>query len=60
VDFTLEPKSERTLLTWGMRGVSDLTAEAIHLCMNTDAMVVGDFEKGLADTKVLAEGRADR
>jgi hypothetical protein len=43
-----------------MHGVNDLTAKAIHLFMDMDAMVGGDFEKGLADMKVLAETRAAR
>jgi hypothetical protein len=60
VAFTFEPKGEQTLVTWNMRGVNALTAQAIHLFMDTDAMVGGDFGKGLADMKVLAESRAAR
>lgn len=60
VEFTFEPKGEQTLVTWNMHGVNDLTAKAIHLFMDMDAMVGGDFEKGLADMKALAESRVAR
>ena len=55
VDFTFEPVGDRTAVTWSMAGTNNLTAKAMHLFMDMDAMVGSDFEKGLADMKALAE-----
>jgi hypothetical protein len=55
VAFTLEPDGGATKVTWAMQGTSSLVAKVIHLCFNMDRMVGGEFEKGLADLKALAE-----
>jgi hypothetical protein len=59
-EFTFEPEGEGTVVTWSMSGTNDLMGKAIGLVMDMDEMVGGDFEKGLADLKALAEGRAAR
>lgn len=59
-EFTFEPAGDNTVVTWSMSGKSDLMGKAIGLVMDMDKMVGGDFEKGLADLKALAEGRAAR
>jgi len=58
VEFTFRPNGEQTVVTWSMSGEKDMTAKAIHLVMDMDKMVGGDFERGLADMKSLAESRA--
>ena len=55
VVFTFEPKGEQTVVTWAMTGKNNFVAKAMQLMMNMDQMVGGDFEKGLADLKALAE-----
>ncbi len=59
-EFTFEPAGDGTVVTWSMSGTNDLMGKAISLVMDMDKMVGGDFEKGLADLKTLAESRAAR
>jgi hypothetical protein len=53
--FTFKPEGNQTAVTWSMEGRNNFFAKAIHLCMNMDKMVGGQFEKGLADMKSVAE-----
>lgn len=53
--FTFKPAGDRTEVTWAMEGRNNFLAKAIHLCMNMDRMVGGQFDKGLADMKAAAE-----
>jgi hypothetical protein len=55
VDFTIEPQGSATLVTWAIRGESPFLAKVLHLVFNMDKMVAGQFEKGLADLKAIAE-----
>ena len=54
-DFTFKPEGDKTAVTWSMEGKNNYLAKALHLVMNMDKMVGGEFEKGLADMKVAAE-----
>ena len=54
-NFTFKPEGDKTAVTWSMEGKNNYLAKALHLVMNMDKMVGGDFEKGLADMKVAAE-----
>jgi len=56
VDFTFVPKGEVTDVTWAMHGPVPFLAKIVHLFMDMDGMVGGDFEAGLANLKRLAEG----
>jgi hypothetical protein len=56
--FTFKPEGNQTAVTWSMEGRNNFFAKAIHLCMNMDKMVGGQFEKGLADMKAVAESAA--
>ena len=58
-EFTFRPEGDRTVVTWSMTGRNNFLAKAIHLFMNMDKMIGGNFEKGLAHMKsvVEAEGR---
>jgi len=47
-----------TEVRWAMTGQNGFLAKAAGLFMNMDAMVGGDFEKGLADLKRVSEEQA--
>ena len=54
-EFSFEPEADKTLVTWSMAGENNFMAKAFGLVMNMDKMVGGDFEKGLAQLKSVAE-----
>ncbi len=56
ITFTLVPEGSSTKVTWAMQGSVPLLAKVMHLFFDVDRMVGGDFEKGLADLKAMAEG----
>jgi hypothetical protein len=55
VDFALVPAGDTTTVTWAMRGNTPYFAKIIHVFLNMDKMVGGDFEAGLAKLKTVAE-----
>ena len=55
VDFTLAPAGDSTNVTWSMRGEVPFFAKIIHVFLDMDRMVGGDFEVGLASLKAVAE-----
>jgi hypothetical protein len=55
VEFTFRPEGERTAVTWSMTGRNGFLAKAVHLFMDMDKMVGGQFETGLAQLKAVAE-----
>jgi Polyketide cyclase / dehydrase and lipid transport len=57
-EFTLKPAGDQTAVTWNMAGTNNFIGKAFCLFMNMDKMVGGDFEKGLAQLKSVAEGVA--
>jgi len=54
-EFTFKPEDDQTVVTWTMTGKSNFFIKAFGLFMNCDKMVGGDFEKGLASLKSIAE-----
>ncbi|MGH7766014.1 MAG: SRPBCC family protein, partial [Candidatus Binatia bacterium] len=54
-EFTFKPQGNQTAVTWSMAGEKNFTAKAVHLFMNMDKMIGGQFEKGLAQMKSVAE-----
>ena len=54
--FTLVPAGTSTKVTWAMDGQNNFMAKAMGLFMNFDTTVGGEFEKGLASLKGIAEG----
>ena len=60
VDFTFKPEGGKTVVTWEMRGSNNFNGKVMCLFMNMDKMVGGQFEKGLADLKTLAEAAAKK
>jgi uncharacterized protein YndB with AHSA1/START domain len=57
-EFTFRPAGDRTAVTWSMTGTNNFVAKAIHLVMNMDRMIGGQFEIGLARLKAIAEAAA--
>jgi len=53
--FTFTPGREGTKATWAMDGTCNFVMKAMHLFMNMDKMVGGDFERGLVSLKTIAE-----
>jgi hypothetical protein len=54
-EFTFKPESKQTAVTWSMSGDKNFMAKAIHLFINMDKMIGGQFEKGLAEMKSILE-----
>ena len=54
-DFTFKPQGNQTTVTWTMSGDKNFVAKAFSIFMNMDKMVGGDFEKGLAQLKLIVE-----
>jgi hypothetical protein len=55
-EFTFKPENNQTVVTWSMSGDKNFMAKAIHLFMNMDKMIGGQFDKGLAEMKSIVEG----
>lgn len=54
-EFTLAPEGSGTRITWAMHGPANYMAKLMHTLFDMDKMVGGDFEKGLATLKSVAE-----
>jgi polyketide cyclase/dehydrase/lipid transport protein len=54
-EFTFKPEGSQTAVTWSMTGENNFIAKAVHLFMNMDKMIGGQFEKGLAEMKSVVE-----
>ena len=54
-EFTFKPDGNQTAVTWTMSGTNNFVSKAFCMFMNMDKMVGGDFEKGLASLKTIAE-----
>ncbi len=57
-EFTFKPEGDQTAVTWSMEGNNNFVAKALHLFMNMDDMIGGQFEKGLASMKSVTEAAA--
>jgi uncharacterized protein YndB with AHSA1/START domain len=57
-EFTFKSGDGRTTVTWSMSGKNNFMGKAMGLVMNCDKMVGGQFEKGLADLRSVAEAAA--
>src|SRR5262249_39815170 len=57
VTFSFAPVGEGTKATWAMDGQNNFAAKAFSLFMDFDKMVGGDFERGLAALKAIAESQ---
>jgi uncharacterized protein YndB with AHSA1/START domain len=54
-EFTFKPEGTQTMVTWSMAGKNNFMAKAFGLFMNMDKMIGGQFDKGLAQMKSVAE-----
>jgi hypothetical protein len=57
-EFIFRSEGNQTMVTWSMAGEKNFTAKAVHLFMDMDEMIGGQFDKGLAQLKAVAEGAA--
>lgn len=57
-DFEFEPAKGATQVTWTMSGTNNFAGKAFSLFVDMDQLVGGDFEKGLAQLKSVAEAKA--
>jgi len=53
--FLLRPEAGGTRVAWVMTGDQDFVGKAYGVFVNMDKMVGGDFEKGLASLRLVAE-----
>ncbi|MEX0777994.1 MAG: SRPBCC family protein [Phycisphaeraceae bacterium] len=53
--FTFKPQGDQTLVTWTMAGKNNFVGKTVCLFMDMNDMVGGQFEKGLAQMKAVAE-----
>ncbi|MFL5349518.1 MAG: SRPBCC family protein [Hyalangium sp.] len=58
--FTFTKAGEGTQVTWKMEGHNNFVSKAFSMFMNMDKMVGGDFERGLAAMKTVAEASAKK
>jgi uncharacterized protein YndB with AHSA1/START domain len=56
-DFTLVPGAGGVNVTWAMSGRNNFGFKAFSLFVNLDKLIGGDFEKGLAALKRVAEAQ---
>jgi hypothetical protein len=59
-EFTFKPEGDRTAVTWSMYGHNNFLARAVGLVVNMDKFLGGEFEKGLASMKSVAEASAKK
>jgi hypothetical protein len=59
-EFTFKPEGDHTIVTWSMDGRNDFVTKAVHMFMDMDNMIGGNFEKGLAQMKAVVEGARTR
>jgi polyisoprenoid-binding protein YceI len=53
--FELMPQDAGTQVRWTMSGANNFLSKIMHVFMDMDAMIGGDFEQGLADMKAAVE-----
>jgi uncharacterized protein YndB with AHSA1/START domain len=56
--FAFAPDGAGTKVTWSMDGNNNFVGKLFSVFMDMDKMVGGDFERGLASMKTIAEGGA--
>lgn len=56
-EFSFNSEGDQTNVTWTMTGTNNFMGKVMNLFMNCDKMVGGQFEKGLASLKEIAEAK---
>jgi hypothetical protein len=59
-EFTFKPEDNQTALVRSIAGTNNVMAKAVGLFMSMDGMIGGQFEKGLAQMRAVAEATAKR
>ena len=59
-EFAFTPEGDKTAVKWSMFGRNHFMAKAIHMFIDMDAMIGGQFEKGLSQLKTVAEAKAEK
>ncbi|WP_422930465.1 SRPBCC family protein [Singulisphaera sp. PoT] len=54
-EFRFKDEGGETLVTWSIKGRCNFIAKGLHLFLDMDKMIGGDFESGLREIKYLAE-----
>jgi uncharacterized protein YndB with AHSA1/START domain len=54
-EFTFKPEGNQTVVTWSMSGQNNFIAKAVHLFIDCDKMIGGNFEQGLSGMKSMVE-----
>jgi hypothetical protein len=57
-EFDLKPAGAGTTVIWSMSGDKNYLSKVMCMFLSMDKMIGGDFEKGLANLKALAESPA--
>ena len=57
-EFTFKPEGDRTQVTWSMFGRNNFVGKAVCLVMSMEKTLGGEFDKGLAAMKSVAEAAA--
>lgn len=55
IEFTIEPQAQGARVTWDMGGSQPFLGKLMSVFIDTEKMVGGAFEKGLADLKSCVE-----
>ena len=55
VEYRMEPRGDATEVTWSMHGEAPFISRVMCVFFDMDRMIGGEFEKGLANLKTLAE-----
>ena len=56
--FTFKPQGSTTSVEWALEGDKTYFAKALHLVMDMDKMVGGQFEEGLGNLRKVAETKS--
>jgi len=59
-EFTFKSEGDRTAVTWSMYGTHTFVPKMISVVMNMDKMIGDEFEKGLAEMKVISEANLQK
>jgi uncharacterized protein YndB with AHSA1/START domain len=59
-DFTFEAVGGQTTITWSMAGKNNFVGKAMHLMVNFDKIVGGQFEQGLANMNEVIQAANKR
>jgi hypothetical protein len=54
-EFTVQPQGGATQVTWAMHGPTPFVSKIMQVFVSMDTLIGGDFERGLANMKTVAE-----